>query len=121
MFSAKLLGSAASFFKKISKFWLFAPIILIILGLLIYSTWLIEPSSSPLNLVFSNITDHQASISWVTDIPTKGTIVVSADSKFPILPIFAKDIQKDDGEKSTKKVGYYITHHITIGNLSPKK
>lgn len=112
MFSAKLWGSKLLFV---------ALIFFVILGLLIYSTWLVEPSSPSLNINFSNITDHQVSISWVTNIPTKGTIIVSSDSKFPILPIFAKDIQKDDGEKNTEKIGYYITHHITIGNLSPQK
>ncbi len=104
-----------------SKFWVFALIFFLILGLTFYSTWLIEPYSPPQNLSFSNITDHQITISWVTKIPTRGTIITSGNGSFPILPIFAKTLQKDDGEKNTLKIGYYTTHHITIGNLLPSK
>jgi len=95
-------------------------IFFLILGLLFYLTWLIEPYSPPKNILLSNITDHQSTISYTTSIPTKGIIIISSNSKFPILPIFAKNILKDDGEKSTKKVGYYTTHHITIGSLQPQ-
>ncbi len=96
-------------------------IFLIAFGLILFLLWwsllLIEPRAKVTNLLISNITDHQVTISWTTTIPTKGTIIVSSDSKFPILPILAKNIQKDDGEKNTKKMGYYATHHTTIGSL----
>ena len=105
-------------FLRKSKLWLLIPVFLIILPLLVYLTWLIEPSYQPQRLVLSNITDHQATVSWVTSIPTKGSIVLSTDSKFPLLPLFAKKIYKDDGEKNTKKVGHYTTHRVIVGDLS---
>lgn len=102
----------------------FLPFILIFLlglGFLIYLTWLIEPYSRVKNILISNTTDHQSTISWTTAIPTKGVIIISSNSKFPILPIFAKNLLKDDGEKNSKKIGYYTTHHITIGALESAK
>lgn len=104
-----------------AKFWFFALIFFLVLGIVIYLTWLVEPTSDVKNILISNISDHQATISWTTSIPTRGTLMVSSNSRFPILPIFAKSLQKDDGEKNIQKTGYYITHHITIGDLAPSK
>ncbi len=116
-----LLGRLVAAFQKIYKFRFFALIFFLILGILIYLTWLVEPSSDVRNILISNTSDHQATISYTTTIPTRGTMMVSANSKFPLLPVFSKDLQKDDGENNTSKTGYYLTHHITVGNLAPSK
>ncbi|MFH0937321.1 MAG: fibronectin type III domain-containing protein [Candidatus Daviesbacteria bacterium] len=78
-----------------------------------------EPSSKPLNVFISNISDHQVSISWTTEKPTRGKILVSKGDNFPLLPIFTKSY-KDDGEKDISKTGFYTSHHVTIGNLDPQ-
>lgn len=83
-------------------------ILWIILDLLLVS-YALEPKSEVKNFSFSNITDHQVTISWVTDKPTKGVVRVG------------KGYYKDDLEKSLKKEGRYLTHHITITNLNPNK
>ena len=86
--------------------------------LLYYILKLIEPSSPPQNVLISNITDHQATISWTTQKPAKGSLLVSKDGKFPLLPIFTK-VFKDDGEKNLGKMNFYSTHKITLDNLNP--
>lgn len=94
---------------------------IIFLLLLFYLLKLIEPTSAVQNLFLSNITDQRVSISWITDKATKGVVILSEDNDFPLLPIFAKEIHKDDGEKSLKRQRFYTTHHVTTGSLAPSK
>lgn len=82
-------------------------------------TQFLEPSVSVENLIYSNISDRQTTISWTTSKPTKGAILVSENGDFPFLPFFIKDWLRDDSDKNLKKLGYYTTHHVTIGNLRP--
>lgn len=89
--------------------------------LLIYLLKLIEPSSPAQNIIISNTSDHQVTISYTTARPTKGEILISSDGKFPLLPIFTKQIFKDDGEKHLKRTGLYLTHQITVGKLDQNK
>lgn len=71
-------------------------------------------------ITLTNITDSQSTISWVTDKPTPGEVVVSQTGKFPLLPIFAKSIYLDDGDKAAGKRGLYKSHKVTINSLKPK-
>ncbi|MBI2329897.1 fibronectin type III domain-containing protein [Candidatus Daviesbacteria bacterium] len=95
-------------------------LVLVIGFLLYYILKLIEPSSSPQNVLISNVTDHQATVTWTTQKPTKGALLVSDNGKFPILPIFTK-IFRDDGEKLLGKMNFYPTHKVTVDNLDPNK
>lgn len=121
MFIKGSIALIASFFKSYPKFWIIFLTFFLFVGVVIYLTWLVEPKSQLKNILISNITDRQATISWTTEVPTRGALMVSENSSFPILPAFAKDLKKDDWDKDTQKVGYYNTHHITIGGLSPSK
>lgn len=89
--------------------------------MLLYVLKLIEPVSLPQNIYFSNITDHQVTITWTTAKPTRAKIFVSKDGKFPLLPFLSKDLYKDDGEKLLAKNSFYTVHKITVGNLEPGK
>ncbi len=95
--------------------------LVILVVLLLYALKLIEPASPVQNLFLSNITDHQVSLSWTTKKPTRGQILISEDNKFPFLPLFIKKWEKDDGEKSLNTTSFYLTHHITIGELKPNQ
>lgn len=104
-------------FKKI----IFGFILVLVAGFLFYYTLkLIEPSYLPQSVLISNITDHQAAVSWVTEKATKGSLILSTNGRFPILPVFTR-VFKDDGEKRLKQAGFYTTHHITIAELEPNK
>lgn len=98
---------------------------LIISGFIILSLplffFFVEPSSPPQNILISNITNRQATVSWTTSKPTRSVILVSADNKFPLSPLFEKRIYKDDGEKQLKDSNFYNTHHVTVGGLSSNK
>lgn len=89
--------------------------------LLFYLLKLIEPTSAVQNLFLSNITDHQVSISWTTVKATKGAVIISEDNDFPLLPILAQKMYRDDGEKDLKRQRFYTTHHVTVGSLAPSK
>ncbi len=78
--------------------------------------FIIEPNSEPKNVFISNVTEGQATVSYITDKPTKGTVFISAEGKFPFLPLFVNPT-KDDGEKNLSKSGFYRTHHITLTDL----
>lgn len=93
----------------------------VVIGLLLYALKLIEPSSAPQNILVTNITDHQATISWTTAKATRSVVVVSENGKFPILPVFAKITYKDDGEKKLNRERFYTTHHVTIDGLVSNK
>lgn len=95
--------------------------ILLITPFLYYGLKLIEPSSPPQNVFLSNIADHQVSVSWVTEKPSRGEIIISEDGKFPLLPFLASKIYHDDGEKVIKKMNFYTTHLVTIEDLKPNK
>lgn len=111
-------SSSSSFFGAL-KYFIF--LILILLGIyyIFLFFFIIEPSSQPQNVFISNITNGQATISYTTKTPTKGTVLISKDGKFPALPLFVNPT-KDDGEKNLKKSGFYTTHHITLTNLESK-
>ena len=91
-------------------------LLLVFIFLLLF---LLEPTSPPQNVFISNITEHQATVSYTTKKPTTAGLLISKDGTFPLFSILATFI-KDDGEKNTDKLGFYTTHHITISNLDPK-
>ncbi|MBI4029456.1 MAG: fibronectin type III domain-containing protein [Candidatus Blackburnbacteria bacterium] len=68
-----------------------------------------EPTSTPVNVLTSNVTDHQATVSWTTQKATKGTVTIG------------KVVYKDDGDKTLKRQGFYSTHHVTLSGLQPNK
>lgn len=108
-------------FKKSARLAVGIFVGLIIIGLLLYIVKLIEPASEVKNLFLSNITDHQVTLSWTTEKPTKGEVLISENNKFPLLPFWSKKWEKDDGEKSLTATNFYLTHHITIGDLKPNQ
>lgn len=82
--------------------------------------FLIEPTSPIENVMVTNVTDHQVSISWTTSRPTRGALVVSGNGKFPLLPFFIKDMKRDDTDKGFQRMGFYHTHQVTVDGLKSK-
>lgn len=107
--------------RRLKHLFLILIIVLLIIALMLYVLKLIEPASAPQNILVSNVTDRQATVSWTTAKPTRGLLVVSEDGNFPLLPTFAKKTYKDDGEKKTGRERFYTTHHATISDLAPNK
>lgn len=92
--------------------------IAVILILFASMIFLGELKSDPKNIYITNLTDKSATVSWVTQKPTKGTIIISQDGKFPLLPLFSSQIIKDDGDKNRSKAGIYKTHYVSVTDLS---
>lgn len=76
-----------------------------------------EASSPPKEIAITNVSSGQATVSWTTDKPTKGVILISDNGRFPLSPIVADLIYKDDDEKGTPTIARYLTHSVTIGKL----
>lgn len=95
-------------------------LLLILVGVVLF--YILMPVYPPQNLGITNLTDHQAVLSWVTKRPTESTIIL-ADSKggFPVLPAFSKNLHKDDYDKQSLILGKYATHYVTIPNLEPNR
>ncbi|MDO8452882.1 MAG: fibronectin type III domain-containing protein [bacterium] len=99
-----------SFWQRIWK-----PVVgLLVAGFLIFGVlplliYLFEPSSPPLNIFLTNVSDKQATVSWTTLKPTKGAISIG------------KILYKDDGDKNLARQGFYTTHHVTLNNLQPSR
>lgn len=89
------------------------------LGFLIIHFFLSGSYSKPFDIVVSNISDHQLSISWITQQPTTGEIVISPDGKYPLFPELTQQVYKDDGDIHLPTLGYYLTHQVTLTNLAP--
>lgn len=92
------------------------------LGLLIVILlYLIEPTAPAENITFSNISDSQVTVSWTTNKPTRGAVLVSEDGRFPLKDLFSSKLQRDDGEKHLPRQKFYRTHQITIVHLSASR
>lgn len=106
---------------SVFKIYLSLALILTVILLGLVFLGLIEPTSTPQNLFFTNQSDHQTTITWTTEKPTRSIIIASKDGKFPLLPFsfLTKNMFKDDGEKLLKKQGFYTTHHVTVEKLDP--
>lgn len=105
---------------KIKRSYLVVLILIPLVFLALLLTKLLEPSSPVLNLTLSNQTDHKVSISWVTQKPTKGEVLISKDKNFPGVSIFTPK-HKDDGEDALRKSYLYTTHHVTLRDLEAKQ
>lgn len=93
------------------KLLIFIPILLILLPLLtILFLYIVEPFSQPERVYITNVSDHQATISWVTNKATKGEVLLSS----------ASTSYKDDGEKKLKTTDFYTTHYVTLPDLEPE-
>src|SRR3989344_1631328 len=86
---------------------IFFVIIFLVIGIFVVAPFIAEPTSPPKEIFITNITEGQATITWSTDKPTKGTVKVQ------------NVIYKDDGDKNKKSQGFYATHLVTIGALRP--
>lgn len=102
--------------KKLILFIIFVP--LVFAAIIIISLFF-EPSTKPEGVNLTNQSDKSVTVTWTTKKPTKGIILISENGKFPLSPIVADLIYKDDDEKGTPTVGRYLTHSVTIGKLKP--
>lgn len=91
--------------------------ILIALIFLVDLAIFIEPASKPVNVLISNLTDRQATVSWTSDKATRGSILISDNNQFPPVIIFAK--KADKYEESTAQQGFYMVHSINLTDLKP--
>lgn len=69
----------------------------------------------PDNVFISNLSQNQATISWVTKRSSESKVLLSTSDKFPILPFFSR-VYKDDKDNNDKR-GLYGIHHVTVKNL----
>ena len=110
-----------SVFSALKKAILALGILGVVFFILYLASYLLEPTSPIKSLLASNISDHQVSLSWVTDLPTKSNLVISSKNDIPTLPFFTKSGLKEDLDRNLRKSNYYLLHQTTITNLSKKQ
>src|SRR3990167_1726802 len=104
---AQKFPEITSRFSRKKLLLIFFAIIFLVIGIFVIAPFIAEPTSPPKEIFITNITEGQATITWSTDKPTKGTVKIQ------------KDIYKDDGDKNKKSQGFYATHLVTISALRP--
>lgn len=76
--------------------------------------YLTEPTAPPQRVRITNVTGNSSTISWLTEKPTRGYVLVSQKPWLLALPFlnrfFAQVFADDHGQIST-------VHHITLNNL----
>jgi hypothetical protein len=142
-----MLNQLAQFF---SNKWVRYTLLLLLLLLVAwggYAAWA-SYTNTPLRVRITNVTGRSATVSWVTDTPTKGMVVYkeASDSlmwgplaKFGAQMAYddrdyagavlasSKEASKDGelsaevlGDVKVTKVGNYFVHHVTLLNLEEK-
>ncbi|HUD19459.1 MAG TPA: Ig-like domain-containing protein [Patescibacteria group bacterium] len=86
-------------------------IIFIIGTIIVFQNVFLAPSNAsgsqaPSNVHMSNVSDSTFTVSWTTQLPTTGTILVSAPGK-------SNQVYYDQRD-TTGKLGTYTTHSITV-------
>ncbi len=69
-------------------------------------------SSIPKSVRITNVSDTMFTVSWTTDIPTKGAVIVSSH-------VFSAQTFYDERDV-VGKLGSYPHHHVTVRYLDPK-
>ncbi len=69
-------------------------------------------SQAPSSVHMSNVSDSTFTVSWTTQLPTTGTILVSAPGK-------SNQIYYDDRD-SSGKLNTYTTHSVTVRDAKPE-
>ena len=70
-----------------------------------------SPSTEPINLMITNVSDTSAKVIWQTAVPTTGLITISTKTNTKITAYDERDV--------TGKLTKYTTHSVPIKNLQP--
>ena len=104
-------------------------ILFLILSLYLFIIFIKEKTSVVKDVRVANVTDTSATITWITEDATKGSIIYSdSDKWFPIINSIGKKRAYDDRDIEEIEYGKYelekwnedYIHHVTIRNLKPE-
>lgn len=93
---------------------------LLLLALIVAVRILTEETSNPLNVSFSNLSDSQITLTWYTQNPVRGAVLISGSSDFPISSFFSKNLFQDTRDNGFNR-GRFKTHLVTVTGLSENK
>lgn len=79
-----------------------------------------ETTSKPQNITLSNLSDSRATLTWYTEKPVKGSILISESPTFSLNTFFSKNMHPDNRDRGLSRSSY-INHFVTIGDLSENK
>ncbi|MEI6462127.1 MAG: fibronectin type III domain-containing protein [bacterium] len=98
------------------KLLILTPIVLVVAFFLYFLiAYLLEQPINVKDLKISNISDGSATISYLTDVKTKGSVLVSTENSFSIFDAIKAPRFVDDRDNLTDS----YTHHITVNGLTP--
>lgn len=79
-----------------------------------------EKTSAPLNVTVSNLSNSQATLTWYTEIPVKGSVLISESPNFPLNTFFSKNMHPNNRDQGLSRSSYQ-NHFVTIDDLSENK
>lgn len=94
----KLIFSISNFLTiRSRRFWIILSLIFLVILLCTGAVFLYISQSTPLNIAISNISDQQVTISWTTEKPVVGELMIrKSEKEFPIVAlgnIFSRDVR----------------------------
>lgn len=76
-----------------------------------------SPTLKPKQVTFSNITDTSYSVTWMTDVPATGALIVDGSS---IGTYYDERDEKSASNEKTAVLGKYTIHSIVVRNAQPQ-
>lgn len=99
------------------KLLILAPVVLLVVFVLYFLlSYIFEQPLVIKDLKVTNVTDTSVAISWLTDKPTTGYVVVADKNNFDLFTNL-KSIKFSDDRELTKN---RYTHHVTVSGLTPE-
>lgn len=112
---------------KIKTYRLYIIILLIILNLTLAGILIFKPVKAaflPDNVFISNLSENEATISWVTKRASESRVVLSTSNQAPLFPFFSTQYGDDKDLAIARTLPSplgerYALHHVTVKNLLP--
>lgn len=99
------------------KLLILTPVVLLVVFVLYFLlSYIFEQPLVIKDLKVTNVTDTSVAISWLTDKPTTGYVVVADKNNFDLVTNL-KSIKFSDDRELTKN---RYTHHVTVSGLTPE-
>ncbi|OGE30381.1 hypothetical protein A2631_01250 [Candidatus Daviesbacteria bacterium RIFCSPHIGHO2_01_FULL_44_29] len=114
-----LLVKISSLFKSPLKLLIFAIGTMALVLVLWLISLTLEPHPEIKSIVVSNVSDRSVTLSWASNLPTKGRLYVNKSGKFGVFPNLKRGLLDDQLQVFDRNIRL-DTHLITLDGLTPE-